>query len=126
MPLTNKANRLKLKASTPIDQEFNVWLEVGKYFTTDNMSLRLYTDDDGYSECLATITCNFSDKEEPDVAYIDAISFPWIIRFINDNCLGYPTGKVQFSGYGIYPQYKFNLNEIKKYTYNYKGDSSYE
>ena len=42
---------------------------------------------------------------------------PDIIDWLIDNKLGHLSGKIKQSGFCVYPEFIFNLDEIKKYIY---------
>ena len=95
--------------------EYDVTIEVGKYFYGDNIAVQLFTTDEGFEEPFATITVNLADYGilGQNKAFIDTNNCPWAEDFLKENGLGEPTGRYGTSGYCRYPLYDIFVNKIK-------------
>ena len=87
-------------------------INIEYYTKTGNIAIDLIENNDLF----ATLTVNLGEKLNNDEAYIDVKRNPWAEKFIKENKLGKNTGKLGFSGYNVYPLYKLNMKELKKYT----------
>jgi hypothetical protein len=102
------------KVITEFD-EFDVTVEVGRYFYGDNIALKLFTENEGIRELFAIITVNLADYGilGQNKAFIDTNNCPWAEDFLKENGLGEPTGGYGTSGYCRYPLYNIFVNKIK-------------
>lgn len=112
-----KKNLLTL--TTPFDT-YKVSLELDTYLDNKRIAILLIGWENNETEAypFATITVNIPDEAVSDVDcnFVDTNNLPYICKFIEENNLGKPTHNLAFSGYCVYPEYKFNLDEIRKYT----------
>jgi hypothetical protein len=80
-------------------------------YCNNNLAIQLVTWEEGYPEVWSDLTVNLEDNLESDCAYIDINNNGVeILQWIEDNKLGVPTGKITYSGFCQYPQYKINLD----------------
>lgn len=91
-------------------EEFTI--EVSHYFNNNNLALVMQ----GKEETYAIITVNLGPLFDPTMAFVDINKFPEAIKIIKDYNLGEDTGITRVSGFCVYPLYKFNLEEVKKYA----------
>lgn len=91
-------------------------IEINNYTSNGNTAISLICLEDNIPSPFATITVNFDEKLEKDMAYIDTNNCPWAESILTENNWGVPTGKQMASGFCIYPLYKLNLEEISKYN----------
>lgn len=65
----------------------------------------------------AVLTVNLEDYPTyGNRAYVDTNNLgDEILQWIEDNNLGQPTGEIGYSGFCVYPEYEFNLDEINKH-----------
>lgn len=89
---------------------------INSYRENNNLYIGLVTWEDGYPEPWSNLTVNLSVKLPKDTAFIDTNNNGnEIIEWLETNGLGKATGRVQTSGWCVYPEFKFNMSEIKKY-----------
>lgn len=77
-----------------------------------NLAITLDSQSEGP---FATLTINLdeSDDLDKDCAFVDINNCPWALDFIESNDLGKPTGDIGFSGWCMYPAYKFDLEKMR-------------
>ena len=51
-------------------------------------------------------------------AFIDINNCPWAIKFLLDNKIAVDTDRVAYSGFCVYPEFKFDLNKIHSFDAN--------
>jgi hypothetical protein len=87
-------------------------LRVAKY-SNGNLAIRLVTHEAGYAEPWSNLTVNLLDNMDSDCAFVDTNNNgEGILSWIEQNCLGATTGRMQSSGYCEYPEYQFDLQKI--------------
>ena len=91
--------------------ETEVIVFTSKYISNDNFAIQLMCDEGPY----ATLTVNLGEKCESNCSYVDTNNCPWAEDFIAEHKLGTKTGKYGYSGYCVYPEYEFNIEELSKY-----------
>jgi len=96
--------------------ENDITIEVDNYVNNNNLAILLIDWSEGDPDRLESLTINLGVKLPNDYAIVDIVNLPEIENFIEENNLGKPTGVVYPYGYSIYPEYKFNINEVKKYS----------
>lgn len=90
--------------------------ELNRYRENDNLYVGLVTNEDGYPEPWSDLTVNLSVKCEENCAFVDVNNNgEGVIRWLVENNLGTPTGAIEFSGWCVYPEFKFNMDELKKH-----------
>ena len=94
-------------------------VSLGLYAYVDNKrpAILLTCWEDGEEEPFTTITVNIPNEEVggTNCNFVDTNNLPYICTFIEENNLGEHTGMYGLSGYCIYPEYQFNIDEIRKY-----------
>lgn len=98
-------------------KKYNLCIEVCKYEQNGNLALQLYYQDKKYWEPFAIFTVNIGKKCAQECSYVDTNDCPWAPALIEKYKLGEHTGEFGFSGYCVYPEYRFNMSEIEKYEY---------
>jgi hypothetical protein len=89
---------------------------LNNYRENDNLYVGLITNEDGYPKPWSDLTVNLSIKCDDDCSYIDVNNNGTeIIQWLVENNLGIPTGMIEFSGWCAYPEFKFNMAELKKH-----------
>jgi len=79
-----------------------------------NLAIMMITHEEGYAEPWSTLTVNLMDGLAPDIAFVDINdNGDDILRWIEQNGFGEPTGRTRQSGYVTYPEYKFDLEKIE-------------
>lgn len=87
-------------------------IEVTSYANNETLAIQLWCEDGPF----AVLTVNISDVHREGCQYVDTNNCPWAERFIDLYNLGTPTGNYGMSGFCFYPEYKFNIEELKKYA----------
>lgn len=93
----------------------DITISTDKYRFGGSLAIELGSESEGP---FATLTvCLEDDLGLPyflneDEAFVDTNNCPWAEKFIKDNGLGEPTGKVARSGFCTYPLYRFNLKKL--------------
>ena len=87
-------------------------LEVSHYFNNNNLALVMQGEEEPY----ALITVNLGPLFDPALGFVDTNKFPEAIELIRKYNLGEATGITRASGFCVYPLYKFDLEEVKKYA----------
>lgn len=104
--------------------KLNAWGETHQItFTTDsysnnsNLAVQMWRwDEDGFQEPWSVLTVNLTKKCRPNCAFIDVNNNgDNIIEWLESNNLGMFTGNFEISGYCIYPEFEFNMDELNKY-----------
>lgn len=100
---------------------YDVWLRTSNYCNNGNLyvglTCKIVEDGDEWYEPYADITVNI-DKLEPDCAAIDTNNFPQAEEFITGNGFAEFTGNYAFSGYCVYPIYRFNMELLNTFADN--------
>ncbi len=109
-----KKNLLTLKTQF---ETYKVSLELDTYLDSKRIAILLIGWEKNESYPVATLTVNIPDENISGINcnFVDDNNLPFICSFIEKYKLGEPTHNLAFSGYCVYPEYKFNLDEIKKY-----------
>lgn len=103
----NRINYKKYGSNHPIE------LLKSSYCNNGNLAIEMVTYEDGYPEPWSMLTVNLDDVLEPDCAYVDINNNGEdITAWIEQNSLGTPTGHIGYSGFCVYPEYKFNLEKF--------------
>ena len=87
-------------------------LEVSHYFNNNNLALVVHG---GEEEPYEVLTVNLGPLFDPTLGFVDTNNFPEAEQFIKEYKLGEPTGITRVSGFCVYPLYKFDMEEVKKY-----------
>ena len=87
-----------------------IGINIGKYSRNNNTAISLDCNEGKF----ATITVNFNENLDEDMAYLDTNNCPWVEDIMKKYGLGEPTGKYKQSGFCIYPLYKLDLKAIKE------------
>lgn len=110
--------------TTPIKLNF-YGTDYDIYFTTDTycyggglyIGLCCKNEEFNEYEPFANLTVNL-DRYPPitaDTAFVDENNLPNICKWIEENHLGTFTKRIGQSGFCIYKEYKFNMDEISKH-----------
>lgn len=94
------------------------------YATNGRLALRLILVDGNYTAHYATLTVNLpqADHLDEDCAFVDTNNIPNADTLIRVYKLGKPTGRYVSSGFCLYPEYKFNMDEVNKYRLYEEGE----
>ena len=81
--------------------------------------MELYDICEGDLEPFSNFTVNLPEyKSDSNCAFVDINNFGEAENLIRAYKLGEPTGRYGRSGYCTYPEYRFDLDEIRKYCIN--------
>ena len=90
---------------------------LSNYAENNNLYVGLICYDDGYPEPWSDLTVNLSVKCAENCAFIDTNNNgKSILEWLVLNELATPTGRTCQSGFCIYPEMKFDMDELMKYT----------
>ena len=103
--------------------ELNAWggkheitLKLNNYIENGNLAIEMICWDDEYPEPWSILTVNLGARCMPNKAFVDTNNNLDIERWIIANKLGKPTGRVYPSGFCVYPEYEFDMEEVQKYV----------
>lgn len=98
---------------------YDLCVEVSSYMYGSGLAIELYDRTDGDLEPYSNLTVNIDARlSGPDCAFVDTNNFGTAEELIRNNKLGKPTGRIGYSGYCSYPEYRFDMKEIYKYCIN--------
>lgn len=107
----------KIKINNMWGSEFEVTLHINHYANNGNLYIGMTCwDDEGYPEPYGDLTVNLGIKCKDTCAFVDTNNNPGIERWLAENRLAKPTGRVAPSGFCVYPEYEFNMDEVQKYV----------
>lgn len=90
---------------------------LASYCENDNLYVGLITHEEGYPERWSDLTVNLSVRCNENTAYIDTNNNgEEILCWLMENKLGRLTGKERQSGWCLYPEFEFDIEELLKYT----------
>lgn len=107
-------NLIKYGSNHPMTFHLNNYTENG------NLYVGLITNEDGYPAPWSDLTVNLSVKCAENCAFIDTNNngeeiIDWLVK----NKLGKPTGRIRASGWCIYPEFKFNVEQLMEHVEDY-------
>ena len=92
-------------------------LHIDSYVDNGNLYVGMTCYDDGYPEPWSDLTVNLDAECSEFCAFIDTNNNGRdIMKWLIDNSLGYPTGRISTSGFCAYPEFCFNVVELMKYV----------
>lgn len=105
-----------MKLKSRFGGEYEVRLETNRYRNNRiYLGLNCYDEEYGFWEPYAAITVNIdADLSDKDCGFLDVNNFPEGKWFVENHGIGEPTGRIGFSGFCAYPEYRFNMNVIKR------------
>ena len=101
---------MKATVKTFYGQE-EVGTEVTTYANNGTLAIQLWCEEEPF----AMLTVNLDEPHRAECQYVDTNNCPWAEQFIAEYNLGAPTGNYGISGFCIYPEYRFDIEELKKY-----------
>lgn len=106
-------NKLNLNAW---GNNHQITLETNTYAENGNLYVGLICWDDGFPLPWSNLTVNLGAKCKPNCSFIDTNNNgDGIISWLEANKLGKLTGRTKASGYCIYPEFEFDMDEVNKY-----------
>lgn len=93
-----------------------VTFRLDNYSENGNLYVGMITWEEGWPEPWSDLTVNLSVKCAKDCAFIDTNNnSDRIVEWLITNKLATLTGRIQQSGFCVYPEMKFNMVELRKY-----------
>lgn len=90
---------------------------LANYAENGNLYVGLITNEEGWPEPWSNLTVNLSVPCHPNCAFIDTNNNgEEIINWLEENGFGKATGRVAPSGWCWYPEFKFDMNALKKHV----------
>lgn len=94
-----------------------ITFKLSQYAENGNLYVGLITTEEGYAEPWSGLTVNLSTPCKKNCAFIDTNNNGnEIIDWLISNNLGKLTGRTQLSGWCIYPEFEFNMEELEKHV----------
>ena len=91
--------------------------ELSSYVENGNLYVGLISHDEGYPEPWQNLTVNLGEKCKDNCAFIDVNNNgSAIIDWLIVNGLGDVTGKIIPSGFCMYPEFEFDMDELMKHV----------
>ena len=101
---------------TKYGKEHPMTFEVDRYLDNGNLYVGLITHEEGYPEPWQNLTVNLGVKCEENHAFIDTNNNgDDIMMWLIENGLATHTGRYKSNGFCVYPEFKFNMENLKKY-----------
>lgn len=98
---------------------YDACIEFSTYLRGGGMYMGLRSMYDGELVPYADLTVNVIEfPTEPGCALVDTNNFTAAEALIKDYRLGTPTGRYAQSGFCTYPEYRFDMDEVRKYCVN--------
>lgn len=93
-------------------ERYQVTLHAAAYASNGALAIEAmdYVPEWGCEEPFATLSVNLPDFEPSGEGcfFLDTNNCPWAAKFLADNDIARPTGKVGQSGFCTYPEYKLS------------------
>lgn len=98
-------------------KDYEITFEVTTYAVDNGLAIVMYCDEGQGKEPFATLTVYLEDfKTYGNKAFVDTNNLgDEILDWLAENNLGEQTSRLGFSGFCIYPEFDFNLDEINKH-----------
>ena len=93
-----------------------ITFELATYMENGNLYVGMLSNDDGITLPWQNLTVNLSVKCQDNCAFIDTNNNDDIIDWLEENNLGHCTGNIMPSGWCVYPEFEFNMDELMKHT----------
>lgn len=102
-----------------------VYFHTSKYSKNGNLYVGLMTYEEGFPEPWSDLTVNLGIKCKSNCAFIDTNNNgEEIVEWLFSNGFAILTGRMQSSGWCVYPEMKFNLEAISAYMEMVTDDES--
>lgn len=97
--------------------DHEITFEVTTYAQNDNLAIQMLCWDDEWPEPWSILTVNLDKMCKPNCAFIDTNNNgDGIIDWLISNNLGKLTGRIGFSGFCMYQEFEFDMDEVRKYV----------
>lgn len=94
-----------------------ITFHLANYAENNNLYVGMITHYEGYPEPYGDLTVNLSVKCAENCAFIDTNNCgEKILLWLIENKLGDLTGRMQPSGFCLFPEFEFDMNELMKYV----------
>lgn len=98
-------------------KDHEITFGINSYKDNDNLAIQMFCWDEEWAEPWSMLTVNLGKKCKPNCAFIDTNNNgDSIIDWLIDNNLGKPTGRLGFSGFCMYYEFEFDMDEVQKYV----------
>lgn len=98
-------------------EDHHIQFEISKYITNGNLAVSMLEIHEDYYEPWSILTVNLGCKCAPNCAFIDTNNNgDDIVEWLIENELGKPTGRYDYSGWCEYPEFEFNMENLRKYA----------
>ena len=115
----------KLKITNFV-KTYQVYFSLNTYVNNNTLAVSLLCDDGEYYDVpYMTISKNLGIALAPGWIYVDENNNPGITDWLVSNKLGVCSGSFGYSGYCKYPLFKFDYEELMKYTKYKRIESSW-
>ncbi len=95
----------------------SMYFELANYSENGNLYVGLVSNDEGYYSPWQNLTVNLSVPCKANCAFIDINNNEnEIIDWLEQNNLGHCTGNMMPSGWCVYPEFEFNMDELMKHV----------
>ena len=91
------------------------WLEVGKYAYDSGPAITICNGEDG-AVARITVCIKHAGTMDESSSFVDTNNCPWAEDFIAEYELGEFANAYQQSGFCTYPLYKFDMEQVWRYT----------
>ena len=99
------------------ESNHSITFELANYVENGNLYVGLISNDNGYYEPWQNLTVNLSVKCQDNCAFIDTNNNgDEIVDWLISMHLGHLTGRMQTSGWCVYPEFEFNMDELMKHV----------
>lgn len=106
--------RLKLNAW---GSEHEITFRINSYASNGNLAIEMFCWDNEFPEPWSILTVNLDVKCKSNCAFIDTNNNgDSILDWLKENKLGKLTGYYEYSGFCLYPEFIFDMDEIQKYV----------
>lgn len=101
--------------------------KLATYVENGNLYVGLITHEEGYPEPWSDLTVNLGVKCEPNCAFIDTNNNgDEIVDWLISMQLGHFTGRMEASGWCLYPEIKFDMDKLMQHVTEDYREASYK
>lgn len=99
-----------------VGEDFNLYIVLNKYATTDNLYVGLVSEDGGLFGDVTVNLMPIKGKMKKNYGFVDVNNLPYLEELIRRYKLGKKTNQCVQSGFVNYPLYEFNLDVLEQYV----------
>ena len=92
--------------------------QISNYANNGSLYVGLITNEEGYPAPWSNLTVNLAESSrcKANCAYIDTNNNgTMVLDWLEDNGFGKRTGNIAFSGWCMYSEFEFNMDELMKH-----------